>query len=106
MLVKPNEFCFKLLAGGIKPCGVVLALWYWVQSHCNLDTGKVRRCVLVVSYRCADALCICIVDWVVHISFDGLHSLTLILTRGRGMGVRMYRVSRDWESVNYVMIKC
>lgn len=73
--------------GGIKPCGVVLALWYWVQSHCNLDTGKVRRCVLVVSYRCADALCICIVDWVVHISFDGLHSLTLILTRGRGMGL-------------------
>ena len=53
-------------------------LWYCSHNHFSLVVSMVVRYLPVLSYICVNSPCVCMVLFVVVISFSGLHSVATI----------------------------
>ena len=54
-------------------------MWYWCHNHFNLVVVIEVRYLPVSSYRWDTSFCVCIVFFVVFMSFSGLHFVILNL---------------------------
>ena len=77
-------------------------MWYCCHNHFSLVVRMVVRYMPVLSYRCVSSPCVCMVLYVVVISFSGLHSIETIWMCGIIAGGVICLVSLDCIGVKCI----
>ena len=93
----------RVVIGGTRSCLLKACRWYCCQSHFNLVVGMKVRYLPVSSQRWVTLFCVCIICFVVVMSFSKLHSFVIIWVYGIISGGGIDLVSLFCIGVKYVL---